>query len=362
MPEKFYDLELETKPDFVECMKRIYAWYDGEVLDRVPVRFTAHNEEYNVVEQSNQWNTLKQRWYDTEYQIEHFMKSLEKRVFLGETFPVYFPNLGPNVFAAMIGGNLEFGEVTSWSHPVVDNQEDLKNIVFNPDSEYYRKILELTDYALGQCDHKFMVGYTDMHPSLDCADALRGASRLCMDMYDDEDFVKELTNRCYEPFLPVMDTFHKKLKDKKQLSVSWMDIPSYETMHIPSCDLSAMLSSDFFEEFALPYIKNEVKHFKHNIFHLDGKSVARHIDSILKIDEIQAIQWVQGLSDDKPIMQWVNFIKKIQNAGKSIVVDLEVKELEEFMEHVSPKGIYLCIPEKKEEAQRQIINKLLKWK
>ena len=44
MDTVFRDLELESKPDFVACMKRIYAWYDGEILDRVPVRFSAHNE------------------------------------------------------------------------------------------------------------------------------------------------------------------------------------------------------------------------------------------------------------------------------------------------------------------------------
>jgi len=29
----------ETKPDFDECMARIYPWYDQRLLDRPPVRF-----------------------------------------------------------------------------------------------------------------------------------------------------------------------------------------------------------------------------------------------------------------------------------------------------------------------------------
>jgi len=358
----FYDLDLDTKPDFVQCMKRVYAWYEGDIIDRVPVRFTAHNEEFIEVNKNENWNSLKERWFDTEYQIEKFIKSLEGRVFLGETFPVYFPNLGPNVFAAMLGGELEFGEITSWAHPVIHSIEDINKIKFLEDNEYFKKILELTDYALERCSHKFMVGYTDMHPSLDCADALRGTRDLCMDMYDDEDFVEQLVNACYEPFIPIMDIFHKKLKEKKQLSVSWMNIPSYETMHIPSCDLGAMISKEHFDKFALPYIQKEVKHFKHNIFHLDGKGVARHIQSILQISEIQAIQWVQGVGNDKPIMQWVDFIKQLQNAGKRVIVDLELSELDDFMENVSPVGIYLCIPVKDVDVQKNILKKLLKWK
>ena len=357
-----YDLGLETKPDFLECMKRIYAWYDGEILDRVPIRFSAHNEEYDTADSADSWSSLKARWFDTEYQVSAFEKKLHANQWLGETFPIYFPNLGPNFFAAVLADcELEFGEVTSWCEPQIFGEEDLEKICFHPESSYYQKMLEMMDYALERCEGRFMVGYTDMHPSLDCAAALRGTQELCMDMYDDIEFVKKLVQKCFAPFFPMMEVFHDKLRQKRQLSVSWMDIPSYGTMHIPSCDMGAMISQEFFNEISLPYIKKESEHFDHNIFHLDGKGVANHIDEILKIDQIQAIQWVQGVGADKPIMQWVPFIKKIQAAGKSIVVDLEPQELETFIDAVSPKGIYLCMNEKNPETQKQIIARLLRW-
>jgi len=28
-------MELEKKPDFEPCMKRIYAWYNQEIIDRI---------------------------------------------------------------------------------------------------------------------------------------------------------------------------------------------------------------------------------------------------------------------------------------------------------------------------------------
>ena len=102
-----------------------------------------------------------------------------------------------------------------------------------------------------------------------------------------------------------------------------------------------MVSTKFFERFAKPVIARETKLFEHNIFHLDGKGVARHLDSILDIDSIGAIQWVQGAGDDKPIMQWVELIKKIQAAGKGVIVDVMPDELEQFMDAVQPKGCLL---------------------
>ena len=359
----FYDLELETKPDFVQCMKRIYAWFDGEIIDRVPVRFSAHNEEYETTDDRGNWGSLKDRWFDTEYQVNRFIKNLDTHPWLGETFPTYYPNLGPNFFAAAItNSELKFGEVTSWCKPQVFDEDDLANINFYRQNPYYQKILEMTNYALERCEHRFMVGYTDMHPSLDCADALRGTEELCMDMFDGKEFVTKLVDKCFAPFFPMMDEFHTLLKSKNQLSVSWMNIPSYESMHIPSCDLGAMISKDLFNEFSLPYIKKEVAHFKHNVFHLDGKGVANHVDELLKIDEIQAIQWVQGVGDDKPIMQLIEFIKKMQKAGKSLVIDVAPEELENFLNVMDPKGIYLCIAEKDTGQQERILERLLKWK
>ena len=35
------------KPNFDEAMKRIEAWFLGQVLDRPPVRFHGHNAEFD---------------------------------------------------------------------------------------------------------------------------------------------------------------------------------------------------------------------------------------------------------------------------------------------------------------------------
>jgi hypothetical protein len=76
----------------------------------------------------------------------------------------------------------------------------------------------------------------------------------------------------------------------------------------------------------------------HNIFHVDGKRVARNIDMILDVPEVQAIQWVQGVGDDLPIMQWTPFIKEIQSRAP-VIVDLNKNELDAFMDEMSPEGI-----------------------
>jgi hypothetical protein len=98
----------------------------------------------------------------------------------------------------------------------------------------------------------------------------------------------------------------------------------------------------------------------HNIFHVDGKGMLRHLDHILSIPQIQALQWVQGVGDDLPILQWLPVIKRIQAAGKGVVVDLRLDELEPFIAAMEPDGLYLCIPAE-EDIQPDILKRVEKW-
>lgn len=359
--ENQWTLELELKPDFDQAMQRIYAWYEQAMIDRPPIRFSAHNAEYSASPHLRKtWPTLKDRWFDAEYQVDLFIDSIKGRKFYAESFPIFCPNLGPEVYTAFHGSDLEYKEVTSYAVPFVKDWDDMNRIQFNWDNPYLKKVDEMMQLALEKCSGKFMVGYTDLHPGIDCMAAWRDPQNLCMDLLLFPDEVKKLGKLANEHFQELFDHYDQMLKKHKQLSVAWMGLPSYGKMHIPSCDFSAMISPEQFDEFVWPILQEEIKSMSHNVFHIDGKGVANHIDRILAMPEINAIQWVQGMGDDLPIMQWVPFIKKIQAAGKSIVVDLHLGELESFICEMDPKGLLLCIAAE-EDIQPDIIKRIEKW-
>ncbi len=361
MKANWWNLELDCKPDFDMAMKRVYAWYEGQIIDRPPVRFMAHNA---FVEQANTAypsDNIKDRWFDEEFQVDTYIKSIENKTFQGETFPIFWPNLGPDVYAAFYGVELQYGEVTSWSKHMVHEWEDIDKLQLDMNNEYFKKIEDLTRCALEKCDGQFMVGYTDLHPGVDCAMAWRGSQQLCMDLYDHPAEVKKLIDIAVADFEKIFDHFDAMLKTKKQLSASWMGIPSFGKMHIPSCDFSALISNDFFVEFSLPVLQREVKHASHNIYHMDGKGVAKHLDIILEQPEVHAIQWVQGVGSDQPILQWIPLIKKMQ-AKKPVIVDLQKHELEAFIELMDPKGIFLWLAADNEEEEKAILKRIKKWK
>lgn len=349
--------------EFEKAMERINAWYEQEIIDRPPIRFIAHNADFNEsnILEGKKWNYKKEYWFDAEYQVDYFIESIKEQAFLAETFPVFWPNLGPEVYSAYYGSELVYTDVTSYSIPLVQDWNQFSLVKLDTSNEYYKKTEELTMLALEKCSNNFLVGYTDLHPGVDCAAAWRDPQNFCLDLLMEPENAKKLIKQAYRDFKKIFRYFDEILKQHNQLSVTWMAIPSYGTVHIPSCDFSSMISPGQFEEFVLPGLKEEIKGMTHNIYHVDGKGVARHIDQILSLPEINAIQWVQGMGLDQPIMQWKSLIKKIQNAGKSVVVDLKVDELDEFMNEIDPKGIYLCI-DATAEMQAGIIEKVNQWR
>ena len=353
---------LETKPDYDKCVERVLAWFDAEIIDRAPVRFHRHNAEYDTVIGNSGHATLRDRWMDAEFQAKSFLESVKGKTFLAETFPVYWPNLGPNFFAAVHGAEMEFGEVTTWCEPIINNHYDIEKIRFSRENPYYKSMQELTRAALDVCKGQFLVGYTSVMPGIDCAVAWRGTENFCMDLILDEPMVTKLIELAYEHFLEVYDEFDAMLKAEGQPSVTWMNCPVPNgRLHIPSCDFSFMISPELFNKFALPVLKEEIKTMTHNIFHVDGKGVANHTDAILSAG-INALQWVQGVADDYPIMQHIPYIKDLQSKGASVIVDLDLSDLDKFMQVVDPKGIFLWIGTSNREEEEATLKKLLKWK
>jgi len=344
-------------------MERIHAWYEHELIDRAPIRFTAHNAEFNESKayMGRTWSSLKERWWDVDYQLDVFENQLKYSVFKAETIPFYWPNLGPEIYAAFYGAELIFQEVTSYSLPLVHDWQQMEELRLDFKNSYFLKLEELTKCALARCKGKYLVGHTSFTPGIDTAASFRDPQQLCLDMLCEPEKVTELIKIASRDYQLVYDHFYNMLRNSGQPSVSWMGIPSYGKMHIPQSDFAYLISPELFEYFVLPSLYEELKNFTHVIFHLDGKGVANHIDYLLDIPQINAIQWVQGMGEDEPIMQWVPLIKKIQAAGKSVVVDIKLKELEPFMHEINPKGIFLCI-DAPPETQDDVIKKVHQWR
>jgi hypothetical protein len=81
----------------------------------------------------------------------------------------------------------------------------------------------------------------------------------------------------------------------------------------------------------------------------------------MAVPEVHAIQWVQGVGADQPILQWIPRLKEFQSF-KPVIVDLQKDEFEPFMAHMRPAGLFLWICTESEEEERAILKRLEKWR
>ncbi|MGL4649680.1 MAG: hypothetical protein ACRC1H_09760, partial [Caldilineaceae bacterium] len=77
-------LALEAKPDLAGSLARIDAWFHQQVIDRAPVRFSRHNAEYDAAPPLDpaRWADRKAQWFDAEFQLDRFERSIAGKRFL----------------------------------------------------------------------------------------------------------------------------------------------------------------------------------------------------------------------------------------------------------------------------------------
>lgn len=112
----------DFKPDYEAVRSRYLAWWDGALVDRPLVSiYLAKPPDEQVPVPRRQQGSLRDRWLDATYQAERAYAETANTIYYADALPVRFPNLGPDIFAAFYGCDLQFGEATSWSVPFLQD-------------------------------------------------------------------------------------------------------------------------------------------------------------------------------------------------------------------------------------------------
>ena len=355
-------MPIEHIDDWEQRLARQDAFWRCEIIDRPVVSCGVNktNPDYPAPPQK-EWPTQRDRWMDTEHLVQTAVANVMNTDLLGDALPQSWPNLGPEVFSAFFGIEMEFGERTTWSIPGLKDWADADKLQLSTDNVYFRKLVEMTDALLEAGKGTFYVGISDAHPGGDCIAAFRDPLNLNIDMIEHVDEVKALLRRVNDAFFKVFDIFHKKLTDAGQPGCTWCGIVSSKKWYIPSNDFSCMISKEMFDDVFLPGIAEECRFLEASIYHLDGPNALQHLDSLLDIQELNAIQWVRGAGHGRA-SDWMHIYKKCQAAGKALQIGLGPDELDFFMENLRPEGLWIGLGgiESREQFD-EVLKKIAKW-
>jgi hypothetical protein len=334
----------EFKPDYELSVQRIDAFWERELIDRPVVQFAlAKPPEEQVQLPASGHATSAERWLDAEYQAEWSLAVLSNQEFLGDSMPVAFPNLGPEIFSALYGCPIHFGDHgTSWTEPVLEHWDVADGLELDWESPYLKKLHEMTDALLEIGKGKFITGMTDWHAGGDAVAAMRDPQDLALDMILHVPEVKSLLARVEADYFRIYDLFYDKLRAAGQPISTWLPLVCDGKYYVPSNDFSIMISNEMFEDVFLPGIVRECQFLDRSIYHLDGPAALRHLDSILSIPELHALQFVPGAGNEG-FHKWVEVYQKAQAADKGIEVFCTIDELEQVMDTLDPHGLFLSV-------------------
>lgn len=256
--------------------------------------------------------------WSAEELIETLDWKLSQEEYLGDAYPfVNFDMFGPGVLAAFCGAKLDNSSGQVWFSPEEIKEISDIHIKYDPNNIWLKRIKDIYCAGNKKWQGKVLMGMPDLGGPIDVAAVFRTSEHLLMDLYDEPEEVKRLISEVEIAWKAAYDELNNVLQPVNPGYSDWTGLYSAEPSYVLQCDFAYMISTPMFDEFTLPSVKRSCKELVHTMYHLDGVGQLNHLDSLLKVKELQAVQWIYG--DGKPSARhWPEVYEKIRKAGKSM--------------------------------------------
>ncbi len=336
---------MQTKPDFAQTLARFEAWWHSDVIDRAVVQLSVKPTR-PYTGPTRQHASLRQRWMDVEYQAQRALAEAVRRDYLADSFPMWMPNLGPEILATLYGGDLEFGEHTSWSKPILHDGSQWAEVVKlepNFNNLYWQTIERMIDLGLSIGRGKFLVGIPDLHGAMDVLAGLREPQELCMDVIEYPELVQSAGMHVAQGFVEAFDRCVQKIGVHGQPMTSWLTMLHDGPACIPNCDFWCMLSPQVGRDMIAPMTLLEMQPMARSIYHLDGPDALRHLETVLALPRLNGVQWVYGAGRG-PAAKWLEVYQRCRAAGKCLQIIAEgPADALTVLRALGPKGLMLSV-------------------
>jgi len=251
--------------------------------------------------------------------VDRWDYELSPHRYLGDGFPSFWPNFGPGVVAAFVGGVLEQRPDTAWFHPTRETEVADLSLRFDRGNVWLRRVADIMRAAMDRWQGLVQVGMTDLGGAVDVLSTFRPSRRLLLDLCDHPEHVKRATWMIHDLWWRCFDELDAVLRPKNPGYTAWTPIFSETPYYILQCDFAYMIGPKMFDEFIKPELAATCRRLGNAFYHLDGIGQLAHLNSLLEIEELKGIQWVPG-TGQAGAECWPEVYRKVHAAGKLIQV------------------------------------------
>ena len=249
--------------------------------------------------------------------VDRWDYDLSRLKFLGDAFPSVWPNFGPGVMAAFLGGGTEIGYETVWFTPGDDLPVTDIEFEYRSDTAWFQRVSDIVRAGRERWEGRVQIGMTDLGGAVDVLSTFRPGEGLLLDLYDHPEHVKRLTWDLHDLWFRYFDDLNGILQPANPGYTAWTAIYSEAPYYMLQCDFCYMIGPDTFDEFVRPELAAASRRLANPFYHLDGPNCLPHLDSLLSIDALKGVQWVPG-AGQPDFTHWPEVYRKIRDAGKRI--------------------------------------------
>jgi hypothetical protein len=356
------------KDDWDSAKARFRAFWNREIVDRCCLAVAAPRKgarRRSPDEPPRTEAELVRHWLDPEDNLRRMIARFEQTYYGGEAYPATTMCLGASAMAAFYGSRVEYRPETAWFHPVI---KDLETFAWSFDPEtapLYRATFDNTRYFARECRGRYLVGLPELGSATDDLALLRGMEPLVYDMMDRPAAVKRGIDA-------LVDTWRRAHQELYEIAlpandggcpIPWMQTWAPGPHYQMSCDFSAVLSPQMFRDFIVPELQGYLKVNAYSVYHWDGPDALKHLDALLQMDDLRAIQWTAGAGQQPAASpRWMPYYQRIQETGKCLILPFaEIGEVETILRGLSSRGLLLATWAPSEDDARDLLRRAGAW-
>ncbi|MAE63980.1 MAG: hypothetical protein CMJ18_06870 [Phycisphaeraceae bacterium] len=333
----------ETFPDIAERFER---WWTRSDTDR-PVFIASYGADMGgyrgrrleLLENEDRW--FEAKWDD-----------MRRTRYVGDAIPMIRLDLGPAALGAIVGAPVTVDENTAWTGAFI--RDDWANA---PDwrlkGEWWLRFQRLLHRVAEHASGRYLVCLPDLGGAADPLLNMRGPESLCMDALEQPERIRAALDDAYEAWRRAIARCYEIVLSHGAGLVHWLMVWSDRPYILPTCDVNFMLGPEAFRDIFLPDLARQAQTVERTLYHLDGPGAARHIDALLEVPAITAIQFTPGAGTPSAL-EWTGMFRRIQAAGRPLVIVCPVDEVLPICERLEPQGLALIVdpaaPERTEEV------------
>ena len=341
------------KEDWADAQRRLIAWWDHEVLDRPAVQVTAPRDHPFPVPEPPPASVEEARSVP-EVVVAANEHRFARTWFGGEAFPNVFVNMGPGIGSTFLGGNARIDENTVWFPPSHGSVDEIPALPFDRENRWWKVVRGITQASAEAGAGKWLTSITDIGGVADLMANLVGTDTLLFALHENPQGVLRARDRLLRHWFEVYDACCDIVRPHQEGTTPWLGVWSPGKCYSSQCDFSAMISPEMFRRFFLPDLRAQFAFLTHSVYHLDGPDAVVHLDALLELGDLHAIQWVPGDGAPPPI-EWVPLLRKVQERGKSLVFGIAAKDVPRALGELRPEGLLMQTWCRSEEEGRDLL-------